>query len=506
MAASTSSSEIQSESSDLPQGSESPPVWMYHLKDKLASIQLQLSKGSSIRRAPNQLRKVDEEAYSPRIVSIGPLHSSTTKDRDHLLAMDELKLLYTVYLVHRTTDPNKILHQCGEAIFKLADDRVRPSYAEDIKFKRGELAEIMLVDGCFILELFFRSRYPPAATEEDPIFHNAWMDRDLRHDLALLENQIPFFILQVLFNKIVSSLNEENKFINPSYSVNYLALSFFNLDQEAIRRSCSQDADHLPDPDHLLDLLHHSYVLMLKPEGSNPTNDLHVPVGDDTTARDDSEGSSRHTQNSVPVGKECRGFTKNATELLEAGIVFKKSDQEAREGDWLKISHLRSGVITIPPLRIDERRKSLLRNLVAFEQCLSSRGKEFTSYAILMNSLIHHPRDVELLRKKGIITNDLIEVEGIFNFFKNITVGVVSKNYCFGKLCEDVNAYQESGWNWHRLEGFVMVWCYRCMEELEELKRKYFSSPWTTIAVMAASAGLFLTALQTYYAARSDGA
>ncbi|KAK9291292.1 hypothetical protein L1049_009482 [Liquidambar formosana] len=412
MAATTSSSEIQSESSDLPQGSERPSHWIDDIKKRLARID-RWSKGSSIHKVPNQLRKVDEEAYTPRIVSIGPFHSITTKDRDHLLAMDELKLLYTVYLVNRTTEATKILYQCGDAIFDLADDRVRPSYAEDIKLDRRELAKIMLVDGCFILELFFRSCYPSAVTEEDPIFHNDWMVPDLQHDLALLENQIPFFILQDLFKNIVPLLKEEYNFINPS-SVMDLALSFFNLDQGAIQRSCSQDADHL------LDLLHHSYVLMLESEGSNPTHDQHVPVGDDTTARDASDGSSRRTQNSVPVGKECRGFTKNATELLEAGIVFKKSDQEARE-DWLKISHLPSGVITIPPLRIDERRKSLLRNLVAFEQCHSSRGKKFTSY-------------------------------------------------------------------------------------MEELDRKYLSSPWTVMAFVAGFAGLFLTPPQTHYAARFNGA
>ncbi|KAK9291213.1 hypothetical protein L1049_009401 [Liquidambar formosana] len=497
MAATTSSSEIQSESSDLPQGSERPSHWLDHINNRLARID-QWSKGSSIHKVPNQLRKVDEEAYTPRIVSIGPFHSITTKDRDHLLTMDKLKLLYTVYLVNRTTEPTKILYQCGDAIFDLADDRVRPSYAEDIILDRRKLAGIMLVDGCFILELFFRSCYPSAVTEEDPIFHNDWMVPDLQHDLALLENQIPFFILQDLFKNIVPLLKEEYNFINPS-SVMDLALSFFNLDPEAIQRSCSQDADHL------LDLLHHSYVLMLDSEGSNPTHDQHVPVGDDTTARDASEESSRRTQNSVPVGKECRGFTKNATELLEAGIVFKKSDQEAREDDWLKISHLRSGVITIPPLRIDERRKSLLRNLVAFEQCHSSRGKKFTSYAILMNSLIHHPRDVELLMKKGIITNDLKEVEGVFAFFKNITVGVVTKNVydCFGELCEGVNAYQESWGHWHRLQAFLMVRCRRYMEELD---RKYLSSPWTVIAFVAGFAGLFLTPPQTHYAARFNGA
>ncbi|KAK9289409.1 hypothetical protein L1049_007564 [Liquidambar formosana] len=271
MAATTSSSEIQSETSDLPD-------WMVPINNRLATIK-KWRKGSSIHRVPNQLRKVDEEAYSPRIVSIGPFHSSTTKDRDHLLAMDELKLLYTVYLVHRTTDGKKFLCQCGKAIFKLADARVRPSYAEDIKLERGELAEIMLVDGCFILELFFRYRNGSAVPVEDPILHNDWMVRDLRHDLALLENQIPFLILQDLFENIVRSLDEENKLIN-RYSVTDLALYFFDLNQEAIKKSCSQDASHV------LDLLHHSYVLMLESEGSNPTHDHRVPVGGDPTARD----------------------------------------------------------------------------------------------------------------------------------------------------------------------------------------------------------------------------
>ncbi|KAK9290389.1 hypothetical protein L1049_008558 [Liquidambar formosana] len=116
--------------------------------------------------------------------------------------------------------------------------KCRLRYAENIKFQPHQLAEIMLVDGCFILELFLRSSFRDF-TEEDPMFYNSWMVPTLWHDLALLENQIPFFILQDLYDIVVPLIPESSH--QPTQSITGLALSFFYRD--AIREKCSQVAD-----------------------------------------------------------------------------------------------------------------------------------------------------------------------------------------------------------------------------------------------------------------------
>ncbi|KAK9291510.1 hypothetical protein L1049_019458 [Liquidambar formosana] len=351
------------------------------------------------------------------IFSIGPFHSPTAEKHDHLLAMQEHKWWYTLYLLNRTKNINQkeILAQCGEAILER-EQKVRRRYAEKIKFEPQELMEIMLVDGCFILELFLRSLLQDF-TEEDPIFHNAWMIPTLRHDLALLENQIPFFILEELFNIVLRHFPE-----HLPCSITDLALSFFhpdlNLNQEAIRKKCGAQGGIYS---HLLDILHNFYL---------PTS----PKAD-------------------PKGNQTWGFRKCATKLSEAGVEFEKG----KEDHLLDICFSEDkGAITIPPLRIDETTKSLLMNLIAFEQCLGSTQQHITSYAILLKCLVQSPADIELLEKEDIIKNELGGVGDVLTLFNNILRDVVPKDFYFGKLCEDVNAYQQSWWQWHRLMAFLM--------------------------------------------------
>ncbi|KAK9266724.1 hypothetical protein L1049_025357 [Liquidambar formosana] len=371
--------------------------WIISLKSKIGALDDERSLKMSIFKVPNKLRKVDEEAYSPRLVSIGPFHSSRTNKHDHLLAMDEQKRWYMLYLLNRTLNPEETLVQFVEAISELKP-KVQRRYAENIKFKPQVLSEIMLDDGCFILELFLRSKLKDFG-EEDPIFHNAWMVPTLRHDLALLENQIPFFILEKLFNIVVRQFPE-----HLSCSITDLALSFFypdlNLNQEAIRMKCSQ----VGICSHLLDLLHSFYI---------PT----FPETD-------------------PKAKETRKFNKCATELVAAGIEFVKG----KEDHFLDINFNKAtGVITIPSFHIDERTKSLIRNFIALEQSIGSGTQQhITSYAILLESLIRSSSDIALLWKENIITNDLSEFEDVLTFFKSISREVVPMDFNFGALCEDV--------------------------------------------------------------------
>lgn len=56
----------------------------------------------SIYTVPDGLRRVKEEAYTPRLVSIGPLHRGTK----HLQAMEATKLRYVSHFLSRSTNPS----------------------------------------------------------------------------------------------------------------------------------------------------------------------------------------------------------------------------------------------------------------------------------------------------------------------------------------------------------------------------------------------------------------
>ncbi|GMP51128.1 hypothetical protein CsSME_00017482 [Camellia sinensis var. sinensis] len=134
-------------------------------------------------RVPEELRKVKESAYTPQLVSIGPLHSN----KQHIKSpMEDIKKHYTKVLFKRvkaankTTDIMSLLKNCVEKM-KLSLDRARDCYAvkievdalEDVEKMKESLDKaeecklfaekvdaldvtMLVIDGCFILELLYR--------------------------------------------------------------------------------------------------------------------------------------------------------------------------------------------------------------------------------------------------------------------------------------------------------------------------------------------------------------
>ncbi|MQM00003.1 hypothetical protein Taro_032732 [Colocasia esculenta] len=93
-----------------------------------------------------------------------------------------------------------------------------------------------------------------------------------------------------------------------------------------------------------------------------------------------------------------------ATELVEAGVHFKKKDVDKSEviNYFLKVS-LAGGLLEIPFLKVESSTSSKLRNLIALEQCCPHVGSYFTSNAILMDNIINTEGDVAILRGSNII-------------------------------------------------------------------------------------------------------
>ncbi|PWA40255.1 hypothetical protein CTI12_AA564330 [Artemisia annua] len=185
------------------------------------SKKLSHSKQSNVTicQVPESLRSLNPTDYTPRIISIGPLH----KEDIRLKAMEEHKVAYMYKLFCRTMeatnrDTDQTARNCLQAVLGLVT-RARacyaPSFTEISDFK---LAEMMVIDGCFILELLYK--YQCGIAEGDPIFDNILVMHDVKYDLLLLENQIPFFILQTLFNITF-------KRISQSVTVIDLVLYFF---------------------------------------------------------------------------------------------------------------------------------------------------------------------------------------------------------------------------------------------------------------------------------------
>ncbi|KAG5550464.1 hypothetical protein RHGRI_015435 [Rhododendron griersonianum] len=118
-----------------------------------------------IYRVPNDLRELNKSAYIPRIISIGPLH---WKEKHLPTPMQDIKKYYAYYLFTRVTErmnsdvqkrkkKTELLQECVGKM-KQCLERAKKFYAEELKLNDDEMVEMMLVDGCFILELLYASK------------------------------------------------------------------------------------------------------------------------------------------------------------------------------------------------------------------------------------------------------------------------------------------------------------------------------------------------------------
>jgi len=78
---------------------------------------------------------------------------------------------------------------------KEMEEEIRLCYAEPIKYNSNDFLKIILVNACFIIELFLRWRSYSDWEGKDPLLIKPNMLLDIDDDLILLENQLPFFVL-----------------------------------------------------------------------------------------------------------------------------------------------------------------------------------------------------------------------------------------------------------------------------------------------------------------------
>ncbi|XP_011048457.1 PREDICTED: UPF0481 protein At3g47200-like [Populus euphratica] len=402
--------------------------WLSRIQQKIDN--LSPVSNWSIWKVPNSLRTVNDDAYNPHIISIGPLHRGDEK----LQSMEVHKLYYMRSLLLRTPDVDETLRSSAEALEDF-EDKVRACYAEPIHWDSDHLDQILLVDGCFMLELFIRYSKVDLRVQDDPLFYSSWIILALQRDLALLENQIPFFVLERLYLQVV-----ESSTIGQSLpSLPELALGFFKsvlyINDENFR------IIRRPYP-HLLDLIHNCYL----PPALSGSN----------------------------IGEWVS--TQPATSLNAAGIVFRKGTTRN-----LFDLRFRNGALEIPPLLIHDSTVSLFQNLIAYEQLSRGTAKYITSYFALMSRLVYDRRDAELLESKGIIKNDMSGWKDVSVLFNDMCKQVVVQDFFYAELCQALNSNL-----WTRPAVFRAT-----------LMQTYLRSPWTIFSVWAVCLFLSLHVIQT---------
>ncbi|CAN1231651.1 UPF0481 protein At3g47200 [Linum perenne] len=426
---------------------EVPESLLLRIQSGLASV-LPRSSSWSIFTVPNKLRAAKADAYTPHVLSIGPFHHN----RPNLAGMQTHKWRYTLSLLKRTEDAAPTMESCLKAILGF-ESEVRSCYAEAINLDSSQLAEILFLDGCFILELFLRySNIEPnlkhGDLKNDPIFTTSWIISTLQRDMALLENQIPFFVLEWLFDYTVRRSSSGLL----SVPLTDIALQFFESTVSG-SRDASIRISSRQSTKHLLHLIHISY-----------------------------SPSSLQTDPRKETGSSSPEFVPSIEELCSAGIKI-----EIKEAKSMFELEYNKGTLKIPQLRILDSTDALLRNLVAFEQCFHGCQQYVTSYAVLMNQLVYTMRDVELLEQSGIVENYQGSREDVPFLFDNICKQIGLHRFYFAGLCSDLNSFCDRPW----------------IQTKVALKRDYFTSPWTLVSLLAVFLIVCMAVVQTVYSVLS---
>ncbi|XP_077225460.1 UPF0481 protein At3g47200-like isoform X2 [Tasmannia lanceolata] len=460
--------EEEHENEDVEKSSiPSDPEWVISIRQKVEEAGKD-EVGTSwaklcIYRVPKCLREGDDKAYVPQVVSLGPYHHAKRRLRE----MDSHKWRSLHQILKRSNQDVKLYLN---AIQEL-EDKARACYEGTIPLSSNEFVETMVLDSCFVLELF-RGAAAEGFKElgysrNDPVFAMRGLMHSVQRDMIMLENQIPLFVLDRLLNLQIGDDRQMGL-------VSRLALRFFDPlmpTDEPLRKRDRNRIESLSSSDHTtfdplteqgglhcLDVFRRSLLRCETTKYSKSLSYYFRRVAD----------------------KRRQQLIHCVMELRESGIKFKK-----KKTDRFWDIKFHNGVLEIPRLLIHDGTKSLFLNLIAFEQCHLDCSNDITSFVIFMDNLINSSEDVGYLHYCGIIEHWLgsdDEVADLFNRLCQEVVFDINDSY-LSKLSEEVNRYYNHRWNAWRAS----------------LKHNYFGNPWAIISLIAAIFLIALTLTQTFY-------
>lgn len=403
----------------------------------------------SIYQIPLYLKNGEDKAYVPQIVSLGPYHHG----KKPLRPMEQHKLRCLRCILKRFN------HDIGPYLdsVKKEEEAARACYEGTISMSSDDFVQMMVLDGCFVIELlrgvsmgFEELGYSP----NDPIFSMRLLMVKIQQDMIMLENQIPLSILDlllglqlgVLIPGLVARLSMQFfDSLHPNFSGEWI----FNRSSNLGRLHC-------------LGVFWQSML---------PFN------------------STRSETKQQP--RSWKLFIRCLTELRDARIKIRLTYTD----NWGDI-RFRDRILWIPQLVIHDGTRSLFLNLIAFEQCHFNCSNYVTSYVVFMHNLIKSPEDVRYLRNKRIIMHCLgsdAEVVDLFNELSQKVALDIEDSYLYDLSTE----VELRCFNWYsRIESLQI----KCKKWKAILKHKYFDSPWSIISLIAAFILLVLTFIQSLYA------
>ncbi|XP_049934583.1 putative UPF0481 protein At3g02645 [Nymphaea colorata] len=395
---------------------------------------------------------------TPHMVSLGPFHHR----KEHLQPMEHHK----VRALFRILKKSNVSTSDFIKSLKDVEQELRDSYDNlDQKMTSDSFLRMMLLDGCFMLELFRTRLQGEPEYPDDPVFNlrGVVMDTVINRDMMILENQIPLLVLRKL-----QGIVEKKEINDDTYLKNLFGRIYGFSDTSPVNK---------PNL-HILDVYRKCLIKECAPtKQTTPTTQVPSnPVSTQGPSR--LHGASEKVKSmltSIPIldfrALCCRPITKSnvrsAMRFHEAGVEFRKRDPY----NGLRVTFDKeNGVLTLPVILVHNHTAAIYVNIMAFERMHSKlwTDQKMISFVGFMDSLVDTAEDVNLLCSRGIMTNLLGSDEEAAEVFNNLLIGIPHcPDY---EVYDPLQKYVASYWNAARAY----------------LKRKYFKNPWAAVSLLAA--------------------
>ncbi|XVF43384.1 hypothetical protein PTKIN_Ptkin02bG0036200 [Pterospermum kingtungense] len=474
--------------------------------NKLIECDLENEMPITIFRVPNSLVAIKPEAYSPQVIALGPYHHL----QPELHELDR----YKVAAAKKTNKHFQLagLQQLVEEIENKQVPSIRACYRGHLALQKKTLALIMVVDSLFLLGLLKTLEENGQNCHSKSLAPSFLVDcsgkklpRDaILKDVLMLENQIPFFVLNEILAKTSSNTTT-------SSSEDMLASMLVKFREEFCPiklMSWSNSSSEVVKHHHLLDLLYQSITF-------DPDNCGDSQAKSSFNRTHDSESSTVPLNPNIfsklwgiipSINVGCMTVIKRVTDtfiailevfgtsslaflnekkvlihsvskLCSAGVKF----CAAKGGTRFVRFDVKSLEFYLPVIVLKPTSEVVMRNLVAYETMAKSESLNFKRYTELMSAIVDTNEDVELLKQAEVIDSKL-SADEIVEIFNGMTKSMESKDMVIDEAIKEVNKYYN---NTKKAKAY-------------RLMKKYIYSSWKILTVFASLLLLLLMGMQTF--------
>ncbi|PVH63373.1 hypothetical protein PAHAL_2G015700 [Panicum hallii] len=435
------------------------------------------AQSSRISKVRAQLRAGDHNSYTPHFVTIGPYNRTPPSPQ-----AEHIKLICVEFMERKLREEEGAEGGGLAHVVEPLVPRVRACYDHDTagEMTTEALSTLLLRDGCYLLGTTCNLPLPAANNPQAPpapsnnvnaaaAMHvtRAQETASVRDTVFLLENQIPFVVLEAIHERVTGG--------NRSLLQSCLGPYVRKLLVDLLYISPWVEVPSLPEPpSHLLHLVHTYF--------KSPVTE---PQQRSSSTGDDNTASTLDTP-LLPIRSDRTGRWRRATEYCKYGDVRFKRRNDFKEGErwtFLDVRH-DAGTLWIPLLRVDGMTWTILRNLMALEEQQEER-RPVTAYCVFMSQVACTVEDVELLQRRGILEQFLGSDEEVAKGFANLCKGVIfdvdipERNYLrstwheLHKLCCDqgrnfMGSFRQKHWSEPLVRaGFGIAFCFFVFQLLQ---------------------------------------